>query len=120
VAAPALDLRLEVEAYLWSLAEKELIPRTLQLAAQHGLGVRTVVVRNQRSRWGSCSARGTISLNWRLIQAPLCVRDYLILHELMHLRQMNHSVQFWRLVREACPDYKNAEQWLNAHAELLR
>jgi len=53
--------------------------------------VRRVTVRNQRSRWGSCSRRGTVSLNWRLLQTPAFVRDYVILHELAHLREMNHS-----------------------------
>jgi predicted metal-dependent hydrolase len=109
-----------VEAHLRALSEKELVPRTLELAAQHGLALGRVVVRSQRSRWGSCSVRGTISLNWRLIQAPFWVRDYLIVHELMHLRQMNHSSRFWALVRAACPEYEGAEAWLNAHAQLLR
>jgi predicted metal-dependent hydrolase len=114
------DLRPVVEQYLWALADKELPIRTRQLAAQFQLQIGRVVVRNQHSRWGSCSARGTISLNWRLIQAPLFVRDYLITHELMHLRQMNHSPRFWRLVRAACADYPKAELWLNAHPHLLR
>jgi predicted metal-dependent hydrolase len=114
------DLRASVEAYLWALAEKELVSRTMQLAAQHQLPVRRVMVRNQRSRWGSCSSKRTVSLNWRIIQAPFFVRDYLILHELMHLREMNHSPRFWRLVREACPDFAEAEAWLNAHSHLLR
>jgi hypothetical protein len=82
--------------------------------------VRRVTVRNQRSRWGSCSRRGTISLNWRILQAPPAVRDYLILHELMHLREMNRSARFWREVERACPDYKQAERWLKHHSALLR
>ena len=114
------NIRQAVEAYLWSLAAKELVPLTLQAAAQHGVHVPRVVVRNQRSRWGSCSRRGTISLNWRLIQAPPLVRDYLIVHELMHRREMNHSPRFWSLVALACPEYAPAERWLDAHAHLLR
>ncbi len=98
----------------------ELVPRTLELAQQHQLRVTRVTVRNQRSRWGSCSARGTISLNWRLIQTPLFVRDYIILHELMHLREMNHSARYWRCVEEVCPDYRTAEAWLKANHGLLR
>jgi predicted metal-dependent hydrolase len=73
-------------------------------------------VRNQRSRWGSCSRRGTISLNWRLIQTPVSVRDYVILHELAHLKEMNHSKRFWREVARLCPDYKEAENWLKRHS----
>jgi predicted metal-dependent hydrolase len=120
VPAQTLDLRPNLESYLWSLAEKELRPRTLQLAAQHELSVRRVVIRSQRSRWGSCSVKRTISLNWRLIQAPAFVCDYLILHELMHLREMNHSPRFWRLVHAACADYARAEAWLDQHSHLLR
>jgi predicted metal-dependent hydrolase len=114
------DLRATVEHYLWALAAKELVPRTWQLATQHELRVNRVVVRNQHTRWGSCSIRRTISLNWRLIQAPPFVRDYLIVHELMHLHEMNHSKRFWKLVRSACPEWAAAELWLNSHAQLLR
>lgn len=120
VPAQTSDYRQSIEQYLWFLAEKELPPRTLQLAAQHQLTVGRVVVRNQRSRWGSCSPRRTISLNWRLIHAPESVRNYLILHELMHLREMNHSARFWQWVRFACPGYQDAEAWLDRHAYLLR
>jgi predicted metal-dependent hydrolase len=89
-------------------------------AGQHQLQVNRITVRNQRSRWGSCSRRGTISLNWRLIQTPVFVQDYIILHELMHLREMNHSARYWREVANVCPDYPVAERWLKRHAALLR
>ena len=105
---------------LWGLARQELPPRVLELARVHGLTVTRVTVRNQRSRWGSCSRRGTISLNWRLLQAPATVRDYVILHELMHLREPNHSAAFWRLVAQVCPEYRPARQWLREHGVLLR
>jgi predicted metal-dependent hydrolase len=118
--AGANQLRAAVENHLWCLAEKEFVPRVLQLGVQHQLTPERVVVRNQRSRWGSCSPRKTISLNWRLIHAPSWVRDYLMVHELMHLREMNHSPRFWRLVNSACPEYRKAEQWLNEHSRLLR
>lgn len=120
VVDPAGDLRPAIEKFLWKLAAKELPPRVLELAAQHNCGVRRVSVRNQRSRWGSCSRRGTISLNWRLIQAPGFVRDYIILHELSHFREMNHSPRFWREVERVCPDFRVAERWLKEHSSLLR
>jgi predicted metal-dependent hydrolase len=113
------DLRPIIEKHLWKLASRELPSRVLEFAALHKLPVRRVTVRNQKSRWGSCSRRGTISLNWRLIQATPFVRDYIIFHELMHLRQMNHSPRFWREVESVCPDYKCAEQWLKKHSTLL-
>jgi hypothetical protein len=114
------DLRPTIERHLRRMATVELPVRTLELAAQHRLTVRRVTVRNQRSRWGSCSRKSTLSLNWRLIQTPEFVRDYIILHELMHLREMNHSPRYWREVERVCPDYAKAEQWLKAHRELLR
>jgi predicted metal-dependent hydrolase len=116
----ASDLRPFVEGHLRRLAERELPQRVREFAAVHQLSVRRVTVRAQRTRWGSCSRHGTISLNWRLIQAPSFVRDYIILHELMHLREMNHSPRFWRQVETVCPDYSKSEQWLKQHATLLR
>jgi predicted metal-dependent hydrolase len=110
--APQADYREPVRAHLRRLAERELPPRTLELAREHGVTVSRVTVRGQKTRWGSCSARGTISLNWRLIHAPLFVRDYLIIHELMHRREMNHSKRYWKHVAAACPDYRAAETWL--------
>lgn len=116
----AADLRPAVEHYLRRLAERELPARVGELASCHQLPVERVTVRNQRSRWGSCSRRRNISLNWRLVQTPPFVRDYIILHELMHLREMNHSARFWQQVELVCPDYRNAERWLKQHSELLR
>jgi predicted metal-dependent hydrolase len=105
---------------MWNLARRELTARVAELAAQQGLTVRRVSVRDQRSRWGSCSARGVISLNWRLVQVPEFVRDYIIVHELMHLREMNHSGRYWKLVEAAFPRMDEAERWLKGHAGLLR
>lgn len=82
--------------------------------------VKTVTIRSQRTRWGSCSSRDTISLNWRLIMAPDSVSDYVIYHELAHLTHMNHSGRFWRLAEEYCPNYVAAEKWLKEHHALLQ
>ena len=120
VPDPAADLRPAITRHLWRLAAAELPPHTLELAATHNVTITRVSVRNQRSRWGSCSRRATISLNWRLIQTPAHVRDYIILHELMHRRQMNHSSRFWHEVETVCPDYATAESWLRTHSDLLR
>lgn len=118
--AAATDLRPAVEKYLRQLAAQELPPRVRELANLHGVDVARVSVRNQKTRWGSCSRHGAISLNWRLIQSPAFVRDYIILHELAHRRQMNHSDKFWQEVARLCPDYPAAERWLKQHAKLLR
>jgi predicted metal-dependent hydrolase len=120
VAGHESDLRPAVERYLWRLARIELPPRVFQLAAQHKCCVNRVTVRNQRSRWGSCSRCGTISLNWRLVQTPAFVRDYIILHELAHLRYMNHSRHFWNEVARLCPEFAAAERWLKNNPGLLR
>jgi predicted metal-dependent hydrolase len=114
------DLRPAIQNHLRDLASEELPSRVLELAALHGVNVSRVSVRNQKSRWGSCSRRGTISLNWRLIQSPGFVRDYIILHELAHRRQMNHSEKFWQEVKHLFPDYLQAERWLKQHSNLLR
>lgn len=113
------DLRPAIERHLRALAGKELPARTLELAARHQLPVRRISVRAQRSRWGSCSCKGVISLNWRLIQTPSFVSDYIIFHELMHLRQMNHSARFWREVERVCPEYRGAKLWLKQNPGLL-
>ena len=76
-------------------------------------------IRNQRSRWGSCSSRGRIALNFRLIQMPPSVREDILVHELMHLRQPNHSRRFWALVQQACPDFRAAERWLRTTGRTL-
>ena len=93
-------------------ARSELPARLLELAAQHGLTVSGVSVRNQKWRWGSCSPRGLICLNWRLVTMPDAVRDYVMLHELMHLKRMDHSPKFWKLVAAVCPTYQEARRWL--------
>ena len=99
----------------WARARRELPPRLLSLAADLGLSVAKVSVRNQKWRWGSCSRSGHICLNWRLVDMPDWVRDYVMVHELMHLRRMDHSRRFWKLVASACPDYQRARAWLRAN-----
>jgi len=113
------DLRPRLEAHFLRRGRIELPARAWELSARTGAAVRRVTVRNQRSRWGSCSTAGTISLNWRLVQTPDSVRDYIILHELMHLREMNHSERFWACVERACPWWREAERWLKRNGSLL-
>jgi predicted metal-dependent hydrolase len=113
------DLRPTLEAHFLRRARVELPARTWELAAETGVEVKEVTVRNQRSRWGSCSSSGVISLNWRLVQTPYSVRDYIIYHELMHLREMNHSARFWARVEEVCPGWREAEHWLKQNGSLL-
>lgn len=109
-----------IEKFLWNLAKKELPRRTQELAREFELQVNRITVRNQRSRWGSCSLARNIALNWRLIQTPDLVRDYIIVHELMHLREMNHSARFWSHVGAAFPKYREAERWLKEFGREMR
>jgi predicted metal-dependent hydrolase len=113
------DLRPALEKQFIRRARIELPARAWELAAETGAAVKHVTVRNQRSRWGSCSAGGTISLNWRLVQAPEAVRDYIIYHEVVHLWEMNHSDRFWARVAQVCPAWAEAEQWLKRSGSLL-
>ncbi len=115
----AQSLLPDVERELRARAARELPQRLLELATRHSLTVVRVSVRNQRRRWGSCARGGHICLNWRLVRMPAWVRDYVMIHELMHLEHMNHSRSFWRLVARACPDYEAARRWLREHQELL-
>jgi predicted metal-dependent hydrolase len=109
---PRQELSEEATKAFRSRAKLELPQRLLQLAKQFGLCVSRVSVRNQQSRWGSCSPNGHICLNWRLVTMPEWVRDYVIIHELMHLKRLDHSPKFWKLVAAACPDYQRARKWL--------
>jgi predicted metal-dependent hydrolase len=119
VPADAIDFRPHIEADLRALARDELGPRLSGLAASHGLTIAGMTIRNQKSRWGSCSRRGTIALNFRLVQMPPDVCDYILIHELMHLTQQNHSRSFWRLVESACPGFRAAERWLKTEGRSL-
>jgi len=114
-----VDVRAAVEADLREMAGQELIPRLQELARQHGLEIGAVSIRNQRSRWGSCARNGNIALNFRLVQMPPDVRDYVLVHELMHIKQQNHSRRFWRLVAAACPAFRAAERWLHTSGKSL-
>lgn len=101
-------------------ARLELPALLLGWAARLGLTVTSVEVRNQRTRWGSCGRNGRICLNWRLLLMPDWVRDYVLVHELMHLRRMDHSPRYWALVAAAYPEYREARTWLRANGPGLR
>ena len=107
------------EEMMRCLAKVELPEITHRLAKRHGFAPKRVSVRNQKTRWGSCSSNGAISLNWRLIQVPSFVRDYVILHELVHLDHLNHSDRFWKRLAKACPNHKAAETWLKLRGNTI-
>lgn len=101
-------------------AKRRFTDRVPLLSDLVGKDLMRVTIRSQRTRWGSCSSRNTVSLNWRLIMAPDWVSDYVVYHELAHLTHMNHSQKFWQLVADYFPRYKEAERWLKEHHALLQ
>lgn len=84
------------------------------------VSVNRISVKDQKSRWGSCSSMGNINLNYRLIMAPMEIIDYVIVHELCHLVYMNHSKEFWKLVEDFCPRYKEYKEWLKINGNKLK
>lgn len=84
-----------------------------------GVSFRRISVRDQATRWGSCSSTGTLSFSWRLVMAPLEVLDYVAAHEVAHLKEMNHSARFWRLVHQIAPHADEARAWLSTHGRSL-
>lgn len=103
-----------------SLAHQYLPERTRYLNQLHyQYPLKGIAIRSQRKRLGSCSSLGNINLNWRLMLAPVPIADYVIIHELAHLGELNHSQRFWALVAKACPDYRQKRQWLKDNGCLL-
>jgi hypothetical protein len=100
-------------------ARTDLSRRVEQLAAITGFKFEEIRISSARSRWGSCSAKGTISLTWRLIMAPPDIIDYVIIHELAHTLEKNHSRAFWQLVEKHLPDYRERRRWLRINGFLL-
>ena len=100
-------------------ADIEIPARLLELAAENGVEASRVSVGNQRSRWGSCGRNGHISVNWRVMRMPAWVRDYVLIHELMHLRRLDHSPEYWALVKAACPTFEAARRWLRTDGRSL-
>ncbi|MDD5207990.1 MAG: M48 family metallopeptidase [Elusimicrobiales bacterium] len=101
-------------------AKDLILARVRHWAQLLNLEYRRVFVKDQRTLWGSCSARKNLNFNWRLAAAPLEALDYVVIHELCHLREMNHSKRFWDHVRAACPDYKVHRRWLRDNSALVR
>lgn len=101
-------------------AAKEYIPgRVAHFHLFTGGSYDKVVIRDQKTRWGSCSSNGTLSFNYRLMLAPPPILDYVVVHELCHLKHMNHSPEFWDAVEQVLPDYKERRKWLKQHGNEL-
>lgn len=108
----------------YRIAAKTYIPQRVAYYTEHydyliRRDYSSITIRDQKTRWGSCSSRGTLSFNWRLMLAPLNILDYVIVHELCHLTHMNHSKDFWNCVETILPDYKERRKWLKEHGHEL-
>ncbi|MEJ0079344.1 MAG: SprT family zinc-dependent metalloprotease [Alphaproteobacteria bacterium] len=119
VTGDRAHLARRVRDYLKREAKRDLEAASRRYAAELDVTVRRVAVRDQTSRWGSCTAAGVLSYSWRLILSPPYVLDYLAAHEVAHLVEMNHSRRFWHVVDSICPDWHRAKGWLTANGNAL-
>lgn len=117
VPGEAAHVKRRLLDFLKSAAREDLTQASERYAALMGVSYRRISIRDQRSRWGSCSASGDLSYSWRLILAPDYVLDYVAAHEVAHLRHLDHSPRFWRLVLTHCQGAARAKNWLRAHGQ---
>jgi predicted metal-dependent hydrolase len=115
VAGELPHMARRVRDFLKREAKRDLDAASRAAAQRLGVTIKRVSVRDQSSRWGSCSSTGVLSYSWRLILAPPFVLEYLAAHEVAHLVEMNHSRRFWRVVEGLCPDLARAKTWLDVH-----
>lgn len=116
---PADGAEAAIERWFRRTARDQIAPRLDEAAAAIGAPYAQLRIGNQRTRWGSCSASGTMSFNWRLLLAPEDVLDYVIWHEACHLRHMDHSPRFWALVERHRPGYRQPQEWLRRNGATL-
>ena len=114
------DSAIVLERWLKSMARLLINQRIRVVNSALNLQFNRVAIRGQKTRWGSCSRLGNLNFNWRLVMAPLPVMDYVVVHELLHLVEPNHSKKFWALVESACPDYKFCREWLKKNGHRLK
>ena len=119
VAGEAPHVARRVRDFLEAEARRDFAAAVKRHTAQLGVSAKRITVRDTKSRWGSCSANGSLNFSWRLILAPAFVLDYLAAHEVAHLKEMNHSQRFWRTVHKLCPRTEDAERWLKRHGTEL-
>jgi len=114
------DIRNELTCWYRKEARTEIHARCMWFSMMTGYTPRSIRITDARQRWGSCTSAGGLNFSWRLVQAPLEIVDYVILHELVHLKQPDHSKKFWAKVKEIMPDYERRREWLRENERLLR
>ncbi len=115
--ARAEQLKDRVQCWLQARAREVFSERIDRFGERHGFTPRRWSLSSARTRWGSCSADGSIRLNWRLVHFPIDIVDYVIAHELAHLRELNHGARFWQIVGDLFPEYERARAWLRRFPE---
>ena len=113
------DVKAILAEFLIDYARKHITFRVEYYAKKHDFKFNKIAIKDQRSRWGSCSSLSNLNFNWRLIFAPTEISDYVIVHELSHTKQMNHSARFWNIVAECMPEYKIRNSWLKENGKYL-
>lgn len=113
------ERRTVLERWYWERARTEILPRVAGFERRLGVKSAKPKIVDSRYRWGSCTAKANVTFNWRLIKAPMYVVDYVIVHELAHLREPNHTPRFWNIVRAQCPKAEQARAWLRENGQLL-
>ena len=118
-ASTSNNLNLAIEQWYRTQAKVLIKKRVDELSPQMGLTYNRIIIRGQKTRWGSCSNKRNLSFNWKLIMTPEPVIDYVIIHELAHLEEMNHTKSFWALVKKHCSRWHEHRRWLRENGKLL-
>lgn len=108
-----------LERWFRKQASRILTDKAEKFGTLVGVSFGTVRIKDQKSRWGSCSSKGNLNFNWRILMAPEAVCDYVVIHEVCHLKHMNHSPEFWLLVGTVCPEYRRYRKWLKERGKWL-
>ena len=112
-------LHRRIKDYIKKKAKDEFYKRSKKYAQKLGEEIHDITIKDTKSRWGSCSSLNNLNYNWRISLAPEFVINYLIVHEVAHLKHQNHSNSFWQCVERLCPDYEQGERWLKEHGKEL-
>ncbi len=113
------DVRTALEKWYRTQARERIGSILDRFCARMGVSHNRVTLKGHRSLWGSCSRKRNLNFNWRLVMTPLPIIEYVVIHELAHLKEMNHSPRFWRIVESHCPEWRESRRWLNEQSQRL-
>lgn len=118
-AVPSVERKKLLRNWYIKKAREKIIPRARSFAIDLGVQFADAKIVDNKYRWGSCTTKDNVNFNWRLIKAPMFVIDYIVIHELAHLLESNHTSRFWNIVRAQSPNIEKAKQWLREHGQIL-